>query len=139
MLFQTLKNITKIADKLDEQIKNNTKTASIFIIDKTLFLKKKNGLYYKVTFSTIEEYNLDYRNKNNIIAYSKIDFKLGYFSKISYIEDSIEIQDRQLNFYIITAYEIVIQESDIKYFINTIKTRSFDKSIRTKRNLFILN
>lgn len=102
-------------------------------------MKKKNGLYYKVTFSTIEEYNLDYRNKNNIIAYSKIDFKLGYFSKISYIEDSIEIQDRQLNFYIITAYEIVIQESDIKYFINTIKTRSFDKSIRTKRNLFILN
>ncbi|WP_337975693.1 helicase [Mesomycoplasma hyorhinis] len=113
----------KIADKLDEQIKNNTKTASIFIIDKTpIFWKKKNGLYYKVTFSTIEEYNLDYRNKkNNIIAYSKIDFKLGYFSKISYIEDSIEIQDRQLNFYIITAYEIVIQESDIKYFINTIK------------------
>lgn len=41
MLFQTLKNITKIADKLDEQIKNNTKTASIFIIDKTPIFEKE--------------------------------------------------------------------------------------------------
>ncbi|WP_308701275.1 ATP-dependent RecD-like DNA helicase, partial [Mesomycoplasma hyorhinis] len=119
------KKIVDKLDKLDRQNKYNAKTADIFIKDKNpFFWKYEDGLYYKLSFLAIEDYNTYYNSnnkKNNIIAYSKIDFKLGYFSKISYIEDTIQIQNQSFNFYVITDWKVIIQESDISYFINRIK------------------
>ncbi|WP_049763465.1 hypothetical protein [Mesomycoplasma hyorhinis] len=143
IIANTSQYYLKIVEKINITSHTENKEAKIFIHNiEPFFWSEENGIYYEVSFLPLEDLESKvYNKKNLIIAYTKIKIKKGHTSKITYQKVKIDVNNKNVEIYLITQWKIQIQEKEINHFINSIQKTQvlLNKSEIEFINLFLTN
>ncbi|WP_434326850.1 AAA family ATPase [Mesomycoplasma hyorhinis] len=143
IIANTSQYYLKIVEKINITSHTENKEAKIFIHNiEPFFWSEENEIYYEVSFLPLEDLESKvYNKKNLIIAYTKIKIKKGHTSKITYQKVKIDVNNKNVEIYLITQWKIQIQEKEINHFINSIQKTQvlLNKSEIEFINLFLTN